>query len=74
MIVKLIQITLTIAVSTSHYERSFSALKRIKTTMTQDRLVDLAILSLEKEISNFSLDNVIDQFSSYDKNRRIVLM
>ena len=49
-LVKLIQIGLTIAVSTAHCERSFSALKRIKSylrsTMSQQRLVDLAILSI----------------------------
>ena len=54
-LVKLIQIALTIAVSTAHCERSFSTLKRIKSylrsTMTQQRLVNLAILSIEKELS-----------------------
>ncbi len=79
VLVKSIQIALTIAVSTAHCERSFSALKRIKSylrsTMTQQRLVDLAILSIEKELSkNLSLDNVVNQFASYDKNRRIPLM
>ena len=79
ILVKSIQIALTIAVSTAHCERSFSALKRIKSylrsTMTQQRLVDLAILSIEKELSvNLSLDDVVHQFASKDKNRRITLM
>ena len=79
LLVKLIQIALTIVVSTAHCERSFSALKRIKSylrsTMTQQRLVDLAILSIEKELSqNLSLDNVVNEFASRDKNRRIILM
>ena len=79
LLVKLIQIALTIAVSTAHCERSFSALKRIKSylrsTTTQQRLADLAILSIEKELSrSLSLDNVVDRFASYDKNRRILLM
>ena len=79
LLVKLIQIALTIAVSTAHCERSFSALKRIKSylrsTMTQQRLVNLAILSIEKELSQgLSLDNVVNQFASQDKNRRIMLM
>ena len=79
LLVKLIQIALTIAVSTAHCERSFFALKRIKSylrsTMTQQRLVDLAILSVEKELSqSLSLDSVVDQFASQDKNRRIMLM
>ena len=74
VLLKSIQIALTIAVSTAHCECSFSALKRIKSylrsTMTQQRLVDLAILSFENELSkNLSLDNVVNQFASYDKNR-----
>ena len=64
VLVKSIQIALTIAVSTAHCERSFSALKRIKSylrsTMTQKRLVDLAILSIEKELSNnLSLETML---------------
>ena len=79
VLVKSIQIALTIAVSTAHCERSFSALKGIKSylrsTMTQQQLIDLAILSIKKELSkNLSLDNVVDQFASHDKNRRITLM
>jgi hypothetical protein len=79
LLVKLLQIALTIAVSTAHCERSFSALKRIKSylrsTMTQQRLVDLAILSIEKELSqSLSLDNVVNKFASQDKNRRIMLV
>ena len=78
LLIKLIQIALTIAVSTASCERSFSALKRIKTylrsTMTQQRLVDLAILSIERELSlEHSLDDVVKRFSTEDKNRRISL-
>ena len=55
VLVKSIQIALTIAVSTAHCERSFSALKRIKSylqsTMTQQWLVDLAILSFKVSLS-----------------------
>ena len=79
VLVKSIQIALTIAVSTAHCECSFSALKCIKSylrsTMTQQRLVDLAILSIEKEMStNLSLNDVVNQFASSDKNRRITLI
>ena len=60
VLLKSIQITLAIAVSTAHCECSFSALKCIKrylqSTMTQQRLVDLAILSIVTELSrNLSL-------------------
>ena len=71
-------IALTIVVSTAECERTFSALKRIKTylrsTMLNERLCDLAILSIEKEISkNLSLEEVVEQFAVLDCNRRIVL-
>ena len=60
-------------------ERSFSSLKRIKTrlrtTMGEDYLSDLAILSIEKDIASHILDydEVINDFASADNNRRIVL-
>ncbi len=78
-LVKLLQIALTMVVSTASCERSFSALKRIKTylrsTMTERRLIDLAMLSIERSLSqNISLDEVIDKFAASDKNRRILLL
>ena len=58
-------------------ERSFSALKRIKTRlrtrMAEDRLSDLATLAIEKEVAQVDNDKVNDEFASLDKNRRIVL-
>ena len=75
---RLLQIALTICVSSASCERSFSALKRIKTylrsTMNEERLVSLAVLSTEREISqSLNLEEVIDKFYACDKNRRIVL-
>lgn len=53
-IYKLASLFATIPVSTASVERSFSALKRIKTycrnTVGQDRLSSLALLSIEKEL------------------------
>ena len=79
LLTKLLQIALTIVVSTAYCERSFSALKRIKTylrsTMTEQRLIDLAVLSIERELSKqISLDQVVNEFASKDKNRRILLV
>ena len=59
-------------------ERSFSALKRIKTrlrsSMAEDRLSALATLSIEREIAeNLDFQMIIDEFGSADNNRRIVL-
>ena len=74
-----VQIALTIAVSSAECERSFSSLKRIKTrlrtTMGEDRSSDLAILSIERDMVSKTLDyeQIIDEFASADKNRRIVL-
>ena len=77
-LVKLLQIALTIAVSTLQCERSFSALKRIKTflrsTMSEQHLTDLALLSIEKQLSQtLPLYDIIDRFAAADTNRRIVL-
>ena len=75
---KLLRIAMTIAVSTAHCERSFSALKRIKSylrsTMGEDRLANLAILSIERYISgSLVLDDVITEFAAIDQNVRIIL-
>ncbi len=51
--VKLLQLILTIPATTVSVERSFSALKRIKSytrnRMTNQRLSSLALMSIEKE-------------------------
>ena len=74
---KLLQIALTICVSSAQCERSFSALKRIKSylrsTMSEQRLVDLACLSIEHDISNkLNVEEVIDNFAA--QSRRITLL
>jgi hypothetical protein len=63
-----LQILLTMSVSVASCERSFSKLKLIKThlrsTMTQERLTNLAILSIEKTtFESCSFDDIIDQFA-----------
>ena len=60
-------------------ERSFSSLKRIKTwlrtTMTKQRLVDLAIISIKRDLSaQLSPDEVLNRFAAKDNNRRIILL
>ena len=59
-------------------ERSFSSLKRIesslRSTMSEDRLNNLAILSIEKNISaDLNVERVVDVFASKHNNRRICL-
>ena len=77
-LLKLYQIALTLAVGTAQCERTFSALKRIKTylrtTMSEQRLSDISLLSTEKDLSKkINFEDVIDKFESGDKNRSIIL-
>lgn len=62
-----LRIFLTLPVSIAHAERTFSKLKLIldflRTTMTQDRLSDLAVISIEREISSqIDLYKLIQKF------------
>ena len=71
-LLKLLQIVLTICVTSAQCERCFLALKRIKSylrsTMTEQRLVDLAILSIEHDIvQQLEIDAIIDNFAFSDK-------
>ena len=73
-----LKIALTLAVSTAECERSFSALKRVKTylrtTMTEKRLTDIALLSIERSLSDvIRLEDVVTAFEGSDKNRTIIL-
>lgn len=77
---KLLEIMITIPMTTAEAERCFSSLKRIKTflrnTMVEDRLVALSMLSIEKkmvcETANFN-EQVIEKFA-LKKQRRIDLI
>jgi len=64
-----LRIFLTIPLTTVSCERSFSKLKLIKnylrSTIGQDRLTSMAILSIEHEFSRqISYEEIIDEFSS----------
>ena len=70
-----LQILLTIAVSIASCERSFSKLKIIlsylRASMGQDRLSDLALMSVEKEVlEQIDFDDIINQFAAV-KARKI---
>lgn len=65
----LLQIYLTMPCTNNSSERSFSALKRIKTrlrsSMTQERLDGLSLLTIENYItSSLSFDSVIETFAA----------
>ncbi|XP_060855602.1 52 kDa repressor of the inhibitor of the protein kinase-like [Metopolophium dirhodum] len=71
------RLLLTFPVTVASGERSFSKLKLIKTylrsTMTQERLSNLAILSIENKITQtINFDDVIENFASI-KSRKISL-
>ena len=75
-LISLLRLSLTIAVTTASCERSFSALKRVKSylrsTMSEERLVSLAILSLERDIS-LDPEQVVTAFSCKHIGHRIQL-
>lgn len=69
-----LQLYLTLPVTTATAERSFSKLKLIKSylrsTMTQMRLSDLAILSIEhEETQKINISEVVEQFLTLKKRR-----
>ena len=71
-----LQILLTISVSVASCERSVSKLKLIKTylrsTMSQERLSNLAILSVEKDtFESVNLDAIIDQFAEKRREKSL---
>lgn len=68
---------LTLPISSATCERSFSALRKIKTwlrvSMGQERLTDLSILYIEKDLTKLiNINKVIDSFA--EKDRRINLI
>lgn len=68
------RVLLTIPITVASAERSFSKLKLIKsylrTSMTQDRLNGLAILSIEKNmLKNIDVEHIIDDFASKNARR-----
>ncbi|XP_072172633.1 zinc finger MYM-type protein 1-like [Diadema setosum] len=72
-----VQIMLTVAVSIASCERSFSKLKLIlsylRASMGQDRLCDLALLSVEREeTEKIDFEQIIDRFAA-EKARKIRL-
>jgi hypothetical protein len=79
---KLLSLILTIPATSVTAERNFSCLKRIKTylrnSMCQERLSELATLSIEKELltelsKNPKFYDIIDKFANL-KDRRIDLI
>ena len=66
----------TIPLSNASGERSFSVLKRVKNyliTMGEDRLNDMAILYIEKDILNqINTAKLIDKFAKNKARRKFI--
>ncbi|CAF3494549.1 unnamed protein product, partial [Rotaria sp. Silwood2] len=71
-----IKSTMTIPVSSTTCERTFSKMKTIKTTvrnsMTDVRLSDIYLLAIERDL-DINFEQIIDAFSDIHKNSRIIL-
>jgi len=74
------QLVLTVPVSSANAEQSFSTLKRVKTylrsTMAQQRLNNLCLMSVQRELSSALLEDVspvVDNLADM-KNRRANLI
>ena len=76
IVVALIKSAMTIPVSLTTCERTFSEMKLIKTTlrdtMTDDRLSYICLLAVERD-TDLNFEQVIDKFSDIHKNSRIML-
>ena len=58
-------------------KKSFSCLKTTcaPVRVSKQRLVNLAIISIEKELAqSLSSDEIVDKFAVEDKNRRVMLL
>ncbi|XP_060882010.1 zinc finger MYM-type protein 1-like, partial [Metopolophium dirhodum] len=75
-IYKMLQVALTLPVSSATCERSFSAMRRIKTwvrtSMHQERFTNLSILHIEKDVTkNIDTECILNEFS--ESSRMMVL-
>jgi len=73
---KLLQVALTIPVSSASCERSFSVMRRIKTwlrnSMSNDRFSNLSLLHIERDLANnITSEEVLNIFAQ--KSRRLNL-
>lgn len=80
-LLKCLQIAMSFGITSAAAERSFSSLRRMKTylrsTMSQERLSNLALLYIERELSSTlwdSMDDVLQTFAGSHGNSRIILL
>jgi len=74
--ISILIVAMTIPVSSTTTERTFSKMKLIKTSarnsMTDNRLSDLSVLAVERDFA-IDYDKIIDAFAIQHKNSRILL-
>lgn len=73
---KLLNLALSIPISSASCERSFSTMRRISTyirsTMNQDRFSSLAIINIERDVSNnINAEDILEIYCK--ENRRLML-
>jgi len=70
----LLQVALSIPISSATCERSFSSMRQIKrSSMAQDRFTFLSILNIKRDISNkVNVDDIVNKFA--EKDRKIMLI
>lgn len=72
----ILRYAITIPVSSTTCERTFSKMKRIKTsvrnTMMDERLNDLCLLAVERDVK-IDFEQLMDDFSTIHRNSRILL-
>jgi hypothetical protein len=74
---KLVQVVLTIPISSPTCERSFSAMRRFKnwlrTSIGQERFIKLSTLSIERDLTNkIDWKIILEKFASL--NRKLILV
>lgn len=74
---KMLQVALTIPVSSATCERSFSSMRRLKNwlraSMEQQRFTDLSILNIERDVVNkITSSEILKKYST--SNRKIILV
>ena len=78
LVLECIAVAITIPVSSCSAERSFSAVKRImtrlRTTMTNDRLSDLTVLSTHSALANnLNEDELVSRFMELEAPKRAII-
>ena len=79
--VRFFQLVLTLPVSSAQAERSFSSMKRVqnylRSTMSQQQLTNLCLLSIERELSDTLLSDLsplVDKFAEMKDRKSNLVM